>query len=245
MGDTFEFRDESEIVRLEGTLHDAASTAGDVLTVQADKSLAAKPSGAVPVIGRPKASGGTTYNGLPPGTSGQLGWTAFAFNDPALNGKVVYAPILITETVTLSEIEFMIDADPLADCHARAVIVAADTDWQPSGNILFQGEVAIPNGSVQFQTFSITGLAVTLTPGLYLWGAERDINALFLDGRPYTFPGSIHCDGSTPAGIIRAFTVSHVYGVFTNPLPRWDTAVAYAGGSLDLEPLVSPFIVHW
>lgn len=44
-GDQFEFVDESEIARLVGTLHDPGATVGDVLTVQADKSIKAAAGG--------------------------------------------------------------------------------------------------------------------------------------------------------------------------------------------------------
>lgn len=46
MGDKFEFVDESEVTRLTGTLHDPAATVGQVLTVQADKSIKAAAGGA-------------------------------------------------------------------------------------------------------------------------------------------------------------------------------------------------------
>ncbi len=45
LGDVFNIRDESQIERLVGTINDPLATPGDVLTVQADGSVAAQPGG--------------------------------------------------------------------------------------------------------------------------------------------------------------------------------------------------------
>lgn len=83
MADTFLIEDESNVVRLEGTLHDPAATTGDVLTVQADKSIAAKPSG-----------------GSQPGlrtVQASYSWADVAARDPAVG--VLLATVAANENV--------------------------------------------------------------------------------------------------------------------------------------------------
>lgn len=138
MGDTFNIEDESGIERLIGTIHDPAATVGDVLTVQADKSIAAQVEGggSMPVMGQYAGSGVTVADGA----DEQLTWDTLGFGtelldrtDPAnplfLSNGTYAVTVCVITSAPLTIGGFVNTALVLADAGA----IGATTSEHPEG----------------------------------------------------------------------------------------------------------------
>lgn len=177
-GDTFEFDDHSGAGRLSGTLHDPHATVGQVLTVQADKSIAAAPGG----------------GSMP----GGLASTDFLFTEEATAG-VYTATFDPPDGCTVAEMRFYLltawacdegtlligDADHADGWLVNLPIVAdlQDAPYDPTNNTgNATSAVRIPND---------TGREGTYSPGAW---PLQDVGVISLAG------GGVPYGASFPAG---------------------------------------------
>ncbi len=152
-------------------------------------------------------------------------------------------PVLIPEPLTIREIEVVTEGSITVPAAVRVAISAANREWQPIGNVLYQGSLTIPGTAKTFDGFHLSP-TVLLKEGLYLFALETNEHTLLLNGRPATFPGSTFC-ADNPGGpnhLLDALIAPHVFGAFTT-MPRW-TRVSTFQESL-YGGWVCPFVVKW
>lgn len=196
-------------------------------------------------LGRPKADDGTTYTGIP-GSPWGLNWHEL----PMADGMLYMVPLRVEEAIVVSELEIVIASAPLTNQGVRAAISAADEDWQPDGNVIYQGTGTVPSTASEFDTVDITGLSVALSPGLHLVALEMEaLDGGTFYGRPALCPASVFCTSSNPGEILVGFPAPHVYGPFAAGLPRWDSGdvltnpgTTLSGGANTIH---YPFVMKW
>jgi hypothetical protein len=115
---------------------------------------------------RTKESGGTVYSSMP-------GVEALSATTLAITANVMYyAPILVTTSITIDQLQLVVTVAGAAGKLVRMGIYNADTDWQPTSLVLDAGTVLVDTTGVK----SIS-ISQVLPPGRY-------ITALVSDGTP-------------------------------------------------------------
>lgn len=146
------------------------TTADDSGNEEVDVTIAASGAG---MKQAPATMSGTDFWGLP-------GWfivpsgTSVSFTGSA--SSVFYTPIIVTDTITLTDVQVWVTVAGTAAGTNRLSLYTADSSWQPtatSGLVLDLGTVAIDSTGNK----TITGLSQVLTPGRYLFRLHTDASA--------------------------------------------------------------------
>ena len=136
-----------------------------------------------------------------------------------------YQPILVEKTITVTSVYVNVQNAGGAGAEGRISIYAAsESDFQPGALIADVGTVAVATTGDK----TITGLSVTLSPGLYHMRYQTDANATrpqFRGQRGFIARGTIPMGGTDQY----RFTadVSRTYGAAENP----GTAFGAGGGT--------------
>jgi hypothetical protein len=248
-----------DVEAIDGVVLSGVPTAGQVLTATAAAAAhwaAAGGSSGISAIGRPKSSDGNTYYGIPFAPAFDGGWRSMSVGAPI--GQLDYTPLPILAAISVTSVSIVVDtpafdggSNPI-DSHARVALVAADQDWQPTGEPLIQEIVLVPASTPSGTVLEAAlGAPVVVQPGMYLLAYETDNDPSWrppmgVQVQPCAPIGSSLCFGV--GGEMLLFTrVTHAYGTLAAPLPTWAAADAQPGqedaDGLNLPQM--PFFFEW
>lgn len=172
-------------------------------------------------VGQAKLSGGALQWGIPTYTNFSSSGTS------ALNiNECRYVPIRIDYPITLNAWELEVTSGPASAAHLEIGIYLADNQYQPVGGPLYDsGSIAVAQSFTGIK--SVTGLTVTLGPGVYLVAINCDVAMTlrtFISGS-WIIESIL---GSTP--MIARVSVAQTFGVFPNPGAAWTALTSSASG---------------
>lgn len=128
--------------------------------------------------------------------------------------------VLDPRGITVTSMRMEVTTAGTASARARLGIVAADSDWQPTGDVLLAGsEIDCSTTGAK----SNTGLSTHLPRGRYLklFTSNEGITVRYLLGSSRMFGGLNVTLGSNP--FITRLIVARTYAALSGTMPDWDT----------------------